>query len=79
MTVVLGLVMSMLDTTSVNVALHDLARDFGVSVRQPDRVSHPPGLGGGMVLPVGMAMLIRLLHSPTLQLREAAAQGDAVG
>jgi EmrB/QacA subfamily drug resistance transporter len=30
-TVVLGSVMSVVDTTVVNVALHDLARDFGVS------------------------------------------------
>jgi MFS family permease len=32
LTVVLGSVMSTVDTTSVNVALHELARDFGVSV-----------------------------------------------
>ena len=31
-TVVLGSVMSVVDTTVVNVALHDLARDFGVSI-----------------------------------------------
>ena len=31
-TVVLGSVMSILDTTIVNVALDDLARDFGVSI-----------------------------------------------
>jgi hypothetical protein len=34
LTVVLGSVMSTLDTTSVNVALHDLAGDFGVSVTE---------------------------------------------
>jgi EmrB/QacA subfamily drug resistance transporter len=31
---VLGSVMSVVDTTSVNVALHDLARDFGVSITE---------------------------------------------
>jgi EmrB/QacA subfamily drug resistance transporter len=33
-TVVLGSVMSVVDTTIVNVALHDLARDFGVSITE---------------------------------------------
>jgi MFS family permease len=112
-TVVLGSVMSMLDTTSVNVALHDLAGDFGVSVADVHWVASAyllalavaiplsgwasdrfggrrvwmtsvgvfltgsilagiswslgsliafrilQGLGGGMILPVGMAMLVR--------------------
>ena len=112
MTVVLGSVMSMLDTTSVNVALHDLAADFGVSVTDVHWVASVyllalavaiplsgwasarfggrrvwmtsvgvfltgsilagiswslgsliafrilQGFGGGMVLPVGMAMLV---------------------
>jgi EmrB/QacA subfamily drug resistance transporter len=33
-TVMLGSVMSIVDTTVVNVALHDLARDFGVSITE---------------------------------------------
>ena len=113
LTVVLGSVMSMLDTTSVNVALHDLAGDFGVSVTEVHWVASAyllalavaiplsgwasarfggrrvwmtsvsifltgsilagiswslgsliafrilQGFGGGMILPVGMAMLVR--------------------
>jgi EmrB/QacA subfamily drug resistance transporter len=112
LTVVLGSVMSMLDTTSVNVALHDLAGDFGVSVTEVHWVASAyllalavaiplsgwasarfggrrvwmtsvsifltgsilagiswslgsliafrilQGFGGGMILPVGMAMLV---------------------
>src|SRR5215207_7819467 len=112
-TVVLGSVMSTLDATSVNVALHDLARDFGVSVVDVHWVASAyllalavaiplsgwasdrfggrrvwmtslsvfltgsmlagvsssldsliafrilQGLGGGMIMPVGMAMLVR--------------------
>jgi EmrB/QacA subfamily drug resistance transporter len=113
LTVVLGSVMSALDATSVNVALHDLARDFGVSVTEVHWVASVyllalavaiplsgwasdrfggkrtwitalsvfligsmlsgvswslgsliafrilQGLGGGMIMPVGMAMLVR--------------------
>ena len=113
LTVVLGSVMSLLDTTSVNVALHDLAGDFGVSVTEVHWVASAyllalavaiplsgwasarfggrrvwmtsvsifltgsilagiswslgsliafrilQGFGGGMILPVGMAMLVR--------------------
>jgi EmrB/QacA subfamily drug resistance transporter len=113
LTVVLGSVMSTLDTTSVNVALHDLAREFGVSVAEVHWVASAyllalaisiplsgwasdrfgarrvwmaalcvflagsmlagiswsfasliafrilQGLGGGMIMPVGMAMVVR--------------------
>ena len=111
--IVLGMIMSILDATVINVALHDLSRDFGVPLdddpvdsdgiparrrrdpaghrlglaqrrqqaalhhrdralydgldplrhclvgRVADRLPRRPGIGGGLILPVGQMILVR--------------------